>query len=143
MTTATATRSRITDRWPTALGLIGAAICVAVMFGTDATGEFAPGIATMMAVYPAAYALGRPAAAAAAAWPAFAVAGVLVVSMTLIGIDAGIGKTVVLALLWIWVLARGLANDQPWFTIETLGLVFFGAVTTAARPLRRCSDHPI
>src|SRR5215211_8771031 len=65
------TMSRLTKRWPTALGLaLAAGVCSAVIAGLDVedvADEFAPGIATMMGIYLAAYAIGRP----ASAWLAF------------------------------------------------------------------------
>jgi hypothetical protein len=128
---AAVTTSGLTERWPSGLGLVIAGVAGTVIVGLDVdevADNFAPGVATMMGVYLAAYALGRP----AAAWPAFAV---LVVIAALVGdliVDAGVAMTAILGLLWLWVLARGRARDRPWFSIETLGLVFFGGLTIAA-----------
>lgn len=127
MATAT-TASRLTARWPTALGLVIAGVCAVVIIGGDAEEDFAPGIATMMGIYLAAYAIGRP----ASAWLAFAVLGGIAALMGVIGVEAAVVMTAILGLLWLWVLARGLASDKPWFTIETLGLFVFGALTLAA-----------
>jgi hypothetical protein len=49
-----------------------------------------------------------------------------------LSLDAAVVMTAVLGSLWLWVLARGRARDQAWLAIETLGLVFFGAMTIAA-----------
>jgi hypothetical protein len=124
------TRSRLNDRWPSALGLLVAAgVCAAVIIlDPDIGDDFAPGIATMMGIYLAAYAIGKP----ASAWLAFAVLVVVAAVVGELGVDAGLFMTAVLGVLWIWVLARGRARDTPWFTIETLGLVFFGGLTIAA-----------
>jgi hypothetical protein len=125
------TASGLTDRWPTALGLAVAGAAAPIILGLDGdevADNFAPGIATMMGIYLAAYAIGKP----AAAWPAVAV---LVAVAALVGdilVDAGVAMTAILGLLWLWVLARGRTSDRPWFTIETLGLVVFGGLTIAA-----------
>jgi hypothetical protein len=126
-----ATTSGLTERWPTAVGLILASGACAVILGLEVdeiADEFAPGIATMMGIYLFAYAVGRP----ASAWLAFAVLIVVALAVGPLGFDAGIFMTAVLGLLWLWVLARGRANDTPWFSIQTLGLVFFGGLTIAA-----------
>jgi hypothetical protein len=125
------TTSRLAERWPTALGLVVAGVAATIILGLDVddvADNFAPGIATMMGIYLAAYAIGKP----AAAWAAFAV---LVAVAAVVGdliVDAGVAMTAILGLLWLWVLARGRASDRPWFTIETLGLVIFGGLTIAA-----------
>jgi hypothetical protein len=126
------TGSRLPERWPTALGLILAAGAAAVILGLEAdeiADEFAPGVATMIGIYLAAYAIGAP----VTAWPAFAV---LVVVAALVGnlldVNAGVAMTAILGLLWLWILARGRSSDRPWFAIQTLGMVFFGGLTIAA-----------
>jgi hypothetical protein len=126
------TMSRLIERWPTAVGLVVAAgVCAAVVAGLDVddvADEFAPGIATMMGIYLAAYATGKP----ASAWLAFV--GLVAVALLVgpLGLDAAIVMTAVLGPLWLWVLAQGLVRDRPWFAVETLGLVFFGGLTIAA-----------
>jgi hypothetical protein len=125
------TTPRLVERWPTVLGLVTAAGVVAVIVGRDVVDvaeDFVPGAAAMMAIYLAAYAVGRP----ASAWLAFA--GVIAVSavLTSVGIEGATGLTGILVLTWLWALARGRASDTPWFTIETLGLVLFGGLTVAA-----------
>jgi hypothetical protein len=126
------TMSRLIDRWPFALGLVLAAgICAAVIPGLDVddvADEFAPGIATMMGIYLAAYATGKP----ASAWWAFAVLFAVAVLVGPLGLDAAVVMAAVLGPLWLWVLARGRARDRPWFAIETLGFLFFGGLTIAA-----------
>jgi hypothetical protein len=125
------TISRLSDRWPTAVGLAIAAGLATIVLGLDAdevADNFAPGIATMMGIYLAAYAVGRP----AAAWPAFAVLVAIAAVVGDLVVDAGIAMTAILGLLWLWVVARGRAHDRPWFSIETLGLVLFGGLTIAA-----------
>jgi hypothetical protein len=129
---AKTTTSDLTERWPTALGLVVAAsVIAAVIVGLDVddvADEFAPGVATMMGIYLAAYAIGRP----ASAWLAFVALVAVAVLVGPLGLDAAVVMTAVLGPLWLWVLARGRAHDRPWFGIETLGLVFFGGMTIAA-----------
>jgi hypothetical protein len=126
------TTSRLSERWPAALGLVVAAgVCAAVIPGLDVdevADEFAPAVATMMGIYLAAYAIGKP----AAAWSAFVVLVVVAAVVGLFDLDAAVVMTIVLVPLWLWVLARGRARDHPWFSIETLGLVLFGGLTIAA-----------
>ena len=122
------TASGLTARWPAALGLVVAGAGAAVIAGGDVEKDFAPGIATMMGIYLAAYAVGRP----AAAWPAFAVLGSVAALMGVLGVEAAVVMTALLVPLWLWVLARGLADDRPWFALETLGLVVFGGLTLGA-----------
>jgi hypothetical protein len=127
--TTGAARFRLDERWPTVVGLlVAAAVCVAVIFGVDTDEDFTPGIATMMGIYLAAYAIGTP----ASAWRAFVVLALIAAVVGEFGVDAGVAMTAVLGLLWLWVLARGRAGDTPWFTVQTLGMVFFGGVTIAA-----------
>jgi hypothetical protein len=123
--------SQLTERWPTAVGLVVAGVVATIVLGLDAdevADNFAPGIATMMGIYLAAYAVGKP----AAAWPAFVVLVAIAAVVGDLVVDAGIAMTAILGLLWLWILARGRAHDRPWFTIETLGLVLFGGLTIAA-----------
>lgn len=121
-------RSGALKRWPTGIGLLAATVATVVIFALGADVEFGPGIATMMGVYPAAWAIGRP----AAAWPAFGVLAVILVSVSLTNLNASYIMTSILGVLWLWVVLRGLSRHRRWFTIETAGLVFFGAVTIAA-----------
>lgn len=113
-------------RWPTALGLLLAAGGIAAIVLLDAEEErFGPGVATMSGIYLAAFALGRP----AAAWIAFPVLSALSVPLTLLDIDTAIGMTAVTVVLWLWALLRGRAAEGRWFTIQTAGMVVFGAIT--------------
>jgi hypothetical protein len=126
------TTAAVTDRWPTAIGLVvGVSVIAAVIVGLDpddVSDEFAPGVATMMGIYLAAYAIGKP----ASAWLAFVALLAVAVLVGPLGLDAAVVMTAVLGPLWLWALARGRAHDRPWFGIETLGFVFFGGLTTAA-----------
>lgn len=126
MTTTTVT-ARLANRWPTALALAAVAGLAVIILRLSADVELAAGIATMMCVYPAAYAIGKP----AAAWPAFGVAVLVALGFLALGVDVGFGMTAVLVLLWLWALARGLAQDG-WFGFETVGVFFFGAITVVA-----------
>lgn len=119
--------ARLARRWPTALGLAAVAGCAVLIFRLSADVELAAGVATMMGVYPAAYAVGRP----VAAWPAFGVLVLVALAFFALGVDVGLGMTAVLVVLWLWALARGLVRDG-WFGVETAGVFGFGAVTVAA-----------
>jgi hypothetical protein len=127
MTTATVT-ARLARRWPTALALAAVAGCCVLVFRRSLDVEFAAGVATMMGVYPAAYAIGKP----AAAWPAFGVLVLVALGFMALGVEVGLGMTAVLVLLWLCALARGLARDGRWFGIETAGVFAFGGITIAA-----------
>jgi hypothetical protein len=125
------TTARLTERWPTAVGLVVAAGGVAVILGLDvdeAASDFGPGAAAMMVIYVAAYAIGKP----MSAWLAFA--GVIAVAALqgVVGIEGAVGMTVVLGLMWLLALARRRAQEPYWFTVETLGVVVFGGLTIAA-----------
>ncbi|MDN5854119.1 MAG: hypothetical protein L0K86_14970, partial [Actinomycetia bacterium] len=113
MTTMSVT-ARLARRWPTALGLGAVAGCAVLAFRLSADVELAAGVATMMGVYPAAYAIGKP----AAAWPAFGVLALVALGLFALGVEVGLAMTAVLVLLWLCALARGLARDG-WFGIET------------------------
>lgn len=123
-----ATTSRLTQRWPTGLGLVIASVVAVVILEIDVYDDFVPGIAAMMAIYLAAYAIGKP----TAAWPAFAMVIVVAVVLDVLAIEGAAGMVAVLGLLWLWVLVRGRARDAPWFSIETGGLLVFGGLTIAA-----------
>ncbi len=122
------TISTLTARWPTALALVQSAALIAIIVLVGADVEFAPGPAVMAGIYMGAYALGRP-AAAWIAWPSLMA---VVLALIVLGIDVQVGMTVVLVLLWIWAIWRGRARDGRWFTIQTAGMVVFGAFTVLA-----------
>jgi hypothetical protein len=124
------TTARPADRWPTALGLVVAAGVAVLVLGLDVdiADAFGPGVAAMMSLYVTTYAIGRP----RAVWLVLPASTALVLLLEGFGgVEAAAGWPVVMGLSWIWVLARGRANDQPWFTVETVGLVFFGGLTIA------------
>lgn len=127
-TTTTTVPARLARRWPTALGLAAVAGCFVLVLRLSLDVELAAGIATMMGVYPAAYAVGRP----AAAWPAFGVLVLVALGFLALGVDVGLAMTAVLVLLWVWALVSGLTRDGRWFGVETAGVFFFGAITVVA-----------
>lgn len=57
---------------------------------------------------------------------------VLAVALGIDVVRVGVGMAVVLVLLWVWAIARGRARDTGWFTLQTVGMVGFGAVTVLA-----------
>jgi hypothetical protein len=127
----TAAPRGLAARWPTALALVTIAGALGLIIGTDREAEFfGPAVATMAGIYLMAYAIGRP----WTAWVAFAVLSVVAaVFHTLYAADVwsvepGIGMTVVLVVLWLWTIARR-RFTEPTFTLETAGMLFFGAVT--------------
>ncbi len=125
-------QARLTERWPTALALvvIAGAIVVLVVVGRAAE-LFGPAVATMAGIYLVAYAIGRP----WTAWVAFLVLSTVVSALHVLagllddGIDPGVGMTVLLVVLWLWTVARHRYSDSPTFSIQTVGMVVFGAIT--------------
>ncbi len=127
----TAAPRGLAARWPTALALVTIAGALGLIIGTDREAEFfGPAVATMAGIYVMAYAIGRP----WTAWVAFAVlSAVATVFHTLDqadvwSVEPGIGMTAVLVVLWLWAIARR-RFTEPTFTLETAGMLFFGAVT--------------
>ncbi|MFC3505269.1 hypothetical protein ACFOOK_30505 [Micromonospora krabiensis] len=124
-----------TDRWPSALGLVAAGGAIAVMaLGDREAALFGPSIATMAGIYLVAYALGRP----WAAWLAFpalsAVVAVLHVlrARDVAALDPAVGMTVLLVPLWLWAVARRRFTEPRTVTLQTVGMLAFGAVTLLA-----------
>jgi hypothetical protein len=129
--TNTAAPRGLAARWPTALALVTVAGALVLIIATDREAEFfGPAVATMAGIYLMAYAIGKP----WTAWVAFAVlSAVAAVFHTLAeaevwSVEPGIGMTAVLVVLWLWVIARR-RFTEPTFTLETAGMLFFGAVT--------------
>lgn len=124
--------AKLSDRWPTALAIVATAGAVAVMVLVDREAQFfGPAIATMAGIYLMAYAIGRP----WTAWLAFVVLSAVVSVLHVLrrldvpGSDPAVGMTVVLVLLWLWVVARRRYTDAGTFSIQTAGMVAFGAIT--------------
>jgi hypothetical protein len=100
---------------------------------------FGPAVATMAGIYLVAYAIGRP----RTAWLAFVVLSALVSVLHVLHrtavpqLDPGVGMTVVLLPLWLWAVARRRFTEVGTFSVQTAGMVGFGAITllcAAARP---------
>lgn len=129
--TNTAAPRGLAARWPTALALVTIAGALVLIIGTDREAEFfGPAVATMAGIYLMAYAIGRP----WTAWVAFAVLSVVasvfhaLAEAEVWSVEPGIGMAAVLVVLWLWVIARR-RFTEPTFSLETAGMVFFGAIT--------------
>lgn len=125
-------RTRLADRWPTALAVVAIAGAVAVMVLLDREVEyFGPSIAVMAGIYLTAYALGRP----SSAWLAFVLLSAVVSVLHVLdgrhvpGVDPAVGMTIVLVLLWLWTVARHRFSEGRIFSIQTAGMVGFGVLT--------------
>jgi hypothetical protein len=125
------TRARLSDRWPTAVAIVASAGAIAVMLLFDGDVRyFGPSVATMAGIYLMAYAIGRP----WTVWPAFIAMSAVVTALQLLqthrvlGFGVATGMSLVLVLLWLWSLARGRFRDLRMFSLQTAGMVGFGAV---------------
>ena len=124
--------SRLTARWPAALGIAGALGAIVVIVSLDREVQFfGPAVALMAGIYLMAYALGRP----RAAWLALAVLSVVVSVLHgldaagLLPIDPAVGMTIAAVVLWLWTVIRGRFADGATFLVQTAGLAGFGAAT--------------
>ncbi|HEX6338965.1 MAG TPA: hypothetical protein VFZ85_18575 [Jiangellaceae bacterium] len=125
-------RTRLSDRWPTALALVVIAGAVMVIALIDREVElFGPAIATMAGIYLFAYAIGRP----WTAWLAFVALSAVVSLLHLLprldvwDVDPAVGMAVVLVVLWLWAVARRRYTDAATFSLQTVGMLGFGAIT--------------
>jgi hypothetical protein len=130
--TAVPRRTGLVDRWPTALALVFTAGAIAVIALLDREAAvFGPSLAVMAGIYLMAFADGRP----WTAWLAFVVLSVVVTVLQVLrltdvlDVDPGIGMTVVLVPLWWWAVARRRFTDVGTFSVQTAGMVGFGAIT--------------
>lgn len=131
---ATPGRGRLADRWPTALAILFVAFAIAVMALLDREAElFGPSVALMAGIYMMAYALGRP-------WTAWLAFPLLSTVMSVLQVlddldvrwaDPFVGIVVVVALLWLWAVARRRFTDRETFPVQTAGMVAFAAITLA------------
>jgi hypothetical protein len=114
------------SRWPTLLALVALAgpITVVALFGHEAE-LFGPVVVTTAGIYLMAYAWGRP----RTAWLALAVLSTVVSLCYVLPVDAGISMSVVVLLLWLWGVGRRRYTDGALFSLQTAGMVGFGAVT--------------
>jgi hypothetical protein len=126
MTNTLAPRAKLTDRWPTGLALIAIAGAVTVIVLSDRDAElFGPSIAVMAGIYLMAYALGRP----RSAWLAFAVLSVVMTVLQIFELNPPVGITAVVVALWLWTVALRRYRDTGTFSLQTAGMVGFGAIT--------------
>lgn len=133
MVSAAESRSAgLAARWPTALGIAGAAGAIVVIVLLDREAElFGPVVVLMAGIYLMAYALGRP----RMAWLALIVLSVVMSvllaldAMRPLPVDPAVGMTIVVVALWLWSVARRRFTEGGTFTLQTAGLVGFGAAT--------------
>jgi hypothetical protein len=125
----------LTNRCPTALALVSTAGGIAVMALLDRDAEmFGPLVAMMAAIYLMAYAIGRP----VSVWVALIVMSTLVSVFQVLdrrdalGVHPGVAMAIVLVLTWLWTVARRRYTDSGTFSLQTAGMVGFGAVTLVA-----------
>jgi hypothetical protein len=92
---------------------------------------FGPIVVTMAGIYLMAFALGRP----GTVWIALAVLSVVVSVLLALNqfdalpVDPAVAMSIVVVLLWLWTVARGRYKDAGTFSLQTAGMVGFGAVT--------------
>jgi hypothetical protein len=125
-------RARITDRWPTAAAIVvgvGGIVLIAVL---DREVEFFGPVVVMMAgIYLMAFALGRP----WTVWIALAVLSTVAsVLLVLDGLDVlpaspAVGMSIIVVVLWLWTVAQRRFRDARTFSLQTAGMVVFGAAT--------------
>lgn len=125
----------LTNRWPTALALVSTAGGITVMALLDRDAElFGPLVAMMAAIYLMAYAIGRP----VSVWVALVVMSALISVFQVLdgrealGVHPAVAMTIVLVLTWLWTVARRRHTDSGTFSLQTAGMVGFGAVTLVA-----------
>jgi len=130
--TALPQRKGLVDRWPTALALVVIAGAIIAITLVDREAElFGPAIATMAGIYLVAYAIGRP----RTAWLAFVALSAVVSLFHLLqrsggwDVDPAVGMTVVLVVLWLWAVAMRRYTDAGTFSVQTAGMLGFGAIT--------------
>lgn len=122
-------------RWPTALALVAATGGIVLMALTDREAEiYGPLVAMMAAIYLMAYAIGRT----VAVWVALFVMSALVSVFQVLdrtgalGVHPGVAMAIVLVLTWLWTVARQRYTDGGTFSLQTAGMVGFGAMTLIA-----------
>ncbi|MEV1316415.1 hypothetical protein AB0J14_10060 [Micromonospora arborensis] len=127
-----ARRPGLVDRWPIAVALLVVAGTVTVIaLVHDQARLFGPAVATMAGIYLMAYALGRP----WTAWLAFAILSAVVTGLHLLArllslpVDPAVGMTLLLVPLWMWAVARRRFTSAGTFSVQTAGMVGFGAIT--------------
>jgi hypothetical protein len=130
--------TKLTDRWPTALALVCAVGAVSAIALLDRQVElFGPVVVTMAGIYLMAYALGRP----RTAWLALVVLSAIVAVLyaldqnDVLPVGAAAGMSVVVVLVWLWAMARRRFTDGGTFSLQTAGMVGFGAVTLLSAAL--------
>jgi hypothetical protein len=122
-------RASLTRRWPTALGLVAAVAAIVLL--DHSVEQFGPVVVMMAGIYLMTYALGPP----STVWLSFLalsiVFGVLraLDDLDALPVDPAVAITIVVVLLWLWTVLRRRFVDGSTFTLQTAGMVGFGAVT--------------
>jgi hypothetical protein len=127
--TPVSTRATLTRRWPTALGLVAAVLAIVLL---DLNVEqFGPVVVLMAGIYMMTYALGPPPTVWLSFFALSIVFGVLraLDDLDALPVDPAVAVTVVVVLLWVWAVLRRRYTDGATFTLQTAGMVGFGAVT--------------
>ena len=125
-------RNKLTDRWPTAAAIVASAGAALVIVSLDREVEFfGPVVVMMAAIYLMAYALDRP----RTVWIALAVLSTVVSVLQvlddedLLPVDPAVAMSIVAVLLWLWTVAGHRHSDAGTLSLQTAGLLGFGAVT--------------
>jgi hypothetical protein len=121
----------LSDRWPTALGIVSAVGGIVLLVLLDRDVEtFGPVVVMMAAIYLMAYALGRP----WTAWIALFLLSVVMAVLLALSWNPPVGMTVVAVALWLWTLLVGRYKDGSTFALQTAGLVAVTLVCAAVAP---------
>jgi hypothetical protein len=125
-------RAKLADRWPTALALASVAASIVVIALLDREVEFFGPVVVMMAgIYLVAYALGRP----VMAWLGLVVLSTVVSVLQVLDdegvlpVDPAVAMAVLVLLIWLWTVAQRRFTDGSTFTLQTAGMLGFGAIT--------------
>lgn len=119
-------------RWASVAGIGAFAGALIVIVTLDREVEFfGPVVVTMAGIYLMTYALGPH----RTVWIALPVLSTVVAlllvldEMDALPVDPAVAMSIVVALLWLWTVARRRFTDRGTFSLQTAGMAGFGAVT--------------